>query len=78
MRYSGVTCALGPSKSIRYNGVCFPIFYCNSAGLSNVVRCNGVFVIARFVIAGCHSWINAYSISLRIICTSTFARICNV
>ena len=44
----------GPSKSIRYSEVCFPIFYCNSAGLSNIVRCNGVFVIARFVIAGCH------------------------
>ena len=28
--------------------------YCNSAGRSNVVRYNGVFVIARFVIAGCH------------------------
>ena len=42
LRYSGV----------RYSGVCFPIFYCNSAGLSNVVRYNGVFVIARFIIAG--------------------------
>ena len=65
-RYSGVNCALGPSKSIRYSrrgfrysgvrysGVCFPTFYCNSAGLSKVVRYNRVFVIARFVIAGCH------------------------
>ena len=26
----------------------------NSAGLSNVVRYNGVFVVVRFVIAGCH------------------------
>ena len=33
-------------KSIRYSGVCFHIFYCNSVGLSNVVRYNGVFVIA--------------------------------
>ena len=33
----------------HYSGVCFHIFYCNSAGLSNVVRYNGVFVIA-----GCH------------------------
>ena len=62
IRYSGVNCALGPSKSIRYSGdfviagfVSPYIFYCNSAGLSNVVRYNGVFVIARFVIAGCHS-----------------------
>ena len=54
LRYSGVNCALGPSKSIRCSGVCFPIFYCNSARLSNVVRYNGVFVIARFVIAGFH------------------------
>ena len=51
--------ALGPSKSIRhsgvrYSGVLFRIFYCNSAGLSNDVRYNGVFVIAGFVIAGCH------------------------
>ena len=37
-----------------YSGVCFPIFYCYSARLSNVVRYNGVFVIARFVIARCH------------------------
>ena len=42
IRYSGVNCALGPSKSIRYSGVCFHIFYRNSAGLSYVVRYNGV------------------------------------
>ena len=59
IRYSGVNCALGPSKSVRYsgvryNGVHFCIFYCNSAGLLNVVRYNGVFVIAEFAIAGCH------------------------
>ena len=59
IRYSGVHCALGPSKSIHYSGVrysrvCFHIFYCNSAGLSNVVCYNGVFVFAGFVIAGCH------------------------
>ena len=64
-RYSGVNCALGPSKSIRYigdfvysgirySGVCFHIFYCNSVGLSYVVRYNGVYVTARFVIAWCH------------------------
>ena len=34
---------------MRYSGVCFHIFYCNSAGLSNVVRYNGVIIIA-----GCH------------------------
>ena len=39
---------------IRYSGVRFHIFYCNSAGLSDVVRYNGVFVIAGFVKAGCH------------------------
>ena len=42
-RYSG----------IRYNGVHVHIFYCNSAGLSNVFRYNWVFVIAGFAIAGC-------------------------
>ena len=52
--YSRVNCALGPSKSICYSGVCFHIFYWNSAGLSNVVRYNRVFVIAGFVIAGFH------------------------
>ena len=63
IRYCGVNCELGPSKSIRYSGdfviagfhcseVRFHIFYCNSAGLSNVVRCNGVSVIAGFVIGG--------------------------
>ena len=31
---------------VIYSGVCFHIFYFNSAGLSNVVRYNGVFVIA--------------------------------
>ena len=59
IRYSGVNCALGPSKSIRYSGVrynrvCFNIFHCNSPGLSNVVRYNGVFTIAGFAIAGFH------------------------
>ena len=55
IRYSGVNCPLGPSKSIRYSGdfvtagFCFHIFYCNSAGLSNVARCNGVFAIAGFL-----------------------------
>ena len=34
---------------VGYSGVCFPIFYCNLAGLSNVVRYDRVFVIARFV-----------------------------
>ena len=53
---------LGPSKSfcysgvhyssVRYSRVCFHICYCNSAGLSNVVRYNRVFIIAGFVIAG--------------------------
>ena len=53
-RYSGVNCVLKPSKSIRYSGdfgiagVRFHMFYCNSAGLSDVFRCNGVFVIAGF------------------------------
>ena len=50
--YSGVNCALGLSKSIRYSRVCFHIFYCYSAGLSYVVCYNRVFVIAGFVIAG--------------------------
>ena len=46
IRYSGVNCALGPSKSIRYSWVRVHIFYCNSARLSNGVRYNGVFVTA--------------------------------
>ena len=29
-------------------------FYCNSARLSYVVRCNGVFVVARFIVAWFH------------------------
>ena len=33
----------------QYSEVCFHIFYCYSTGLLNVVRYNGVFVIA-----GCH------------------------
>ena len=50
------SCALGPSKSIRYSGVRFHTFYVNSAGLSNVVRsvARSSFNIAQFVIAGCH------------------------
>lgn len=71
IRYSGVNCPLGPSKTIRYSGdfviakgrysrVRFDIFYCNSAGLSNVFRYNGVFVAAGFVIAGCHcKWVRS-------------------
>ena len=57
IRYSGVDCALGPSKSIRYSGDFviegfviagfFHIFYCNSAGLSYVVCHIGVFVKPR-------------------------------
>ena len=40
---------VGTNKSMRYSGVrysrvCFHIFYCNSAGLSNVVRYNGVLL----------------------------------
>ena len=35
-------------------GFCFHIFYCYSAGLSNVVCYNRVFVIAGLIIAGCH------------------------
>ena len=65
IRYSGVNCTLGPSKSIRYSGdfviegfviagFFFHIFYCNSGVLSYVVRYNGVLVIAGLVIAGCH------------------------
>ena len=39
---------------VCYSGVCFHIFYCNTAGLSNVVCYNGVFIIAEFVIVRCH------------------------
>ena len=35
-------------KIVRYSGVHFHIFYCNSAGLSDVFRYNGVLVIAGF------------------------------
>ena len=51
--YSGINCALGPSKSIHYSGVCLHMFYCNSAGLSDFFRHNGVFVI--IVIVTCMS-----------------------
>ena len=34
--------------------VCFHIFYCNSARLSNVVRYDEVFVIAGYVITEFH------------------------
>ena len=74
IRYSGANCALGPSKSIRCSGhyfiavfvvarnLHFHIFYCNSARLSNVVRYNsGLFVIAGFVIAGCHCRCKLYN-----------------
>ena len=44
--------AVDLSVDSRYSGVCFHIFYCNSAGLSNVGRSNGVFVTAGFVIVG--------------------------
>ena len=46
--YSGVNCVLGLSKSIRYSGVCFHIFYCNSAGLSDVFCYKRVFAMAEF------------------------------
>ena len=49
-----IIAAISLYRGVRYSGVCFHIFYCNSAGLSYVVRYNGVFVIAGFVIAGCH------------------------
>ena len=73
IRYSGENCVLGPSKSIRYSEVCFHIFYCNSAGLSNVVRNNGVFVIAGFVIARCHC-----SSRTIIVCQNGFKFYCGV
>ena len=41
-------------SGVHYSGVCFHIFYCNSAGLSNVVRYNRVYVITGFSIVGCH------------------------
>ena len=57
IRYSGVNCALGPSKSIRYSGdfviagFVSPYFTVILSGFqNNVVRYNGVFVIARSVI----------------------------
>ena len=59
IRYSGVNCALGPSKyfpysgavslrgegAVRYSRVRFHLFYYNSAGLWDVFVFNGVFVI---------------------------------
>ena len=41
-------CGLGVSKSNRYSRVRFHIFYCNSAGLSEVFRFKEVFIIAGF------------------------------
>ena len=57
--YSGVNCALGPSKSIRYSGD-FVIAQFITAGFVSIyltVILPGfyvLFVIAGFVIAGCH------------------------
>ena len=62
IRYSGV----------RYSGLCFHIFYCNSAGLSYVVRYNGIFVIAEFVVAGCHCNLLLVSQSDWLICRCRF------
>ena len=52
--YSGINCALGPSKSIHYSGVCLHMFYCNSAGLSDFFRYNGIFVIIVIVTPNCN------------------------
>ena len=58
--YSGVNCALGPSKSIHHSrdfviaGFVSTYFYCFSSGPSNVVPYNGVSIIAGLVIAGWH------------------------
>ena len=51
---------LGLSKSIRYSSDFVIKGVCNSAGLLNVVHYNRVFVIAGFVIVGCHCslWVN--------------------
>ena len=42
------TLSFGTVKSIRYSGIRFHIFYCNSAGISDVFRYDEVFAIARF------------------------------
>ena len=66
IHYSRVNCVLGPSKSIHYSGDFVKAGFViggflstyftvsNSVGLSNVVRCNRVFFVAGFIIAGCH------------------------
>ena len=59
--------------SDRYSGVCFHIFYCNSAGLSNV-HYNGVFVLVGFLIAGCHCIIAVEKSFAVRICALAFGR----
>ena len=51
---AGISLYRGLLTGARYSGVCFHIFYCNFSGLSNVIRYNGIYVIAGFVITGCH------------------------
>ena len=81
IRYSGVNCTLGPSKSIRSSGD----FSIAGLGIARfvstyftvillgfqfyVVRCNRAFVIARFVIAGCH--FNKFWHALQMIITAS-------
>ena len=60
---------------VRYSGVCFPIFYCNSAGLSYVAPYNGVFIIAGFVIVGfviarCHCIVQMIG-GVKLTCSTT-------
>ena len=62
IRYSGVTCALGPSKSIRYSGDFFIAGFVTAGFVSpyftvilpgfHITHYNGVIVIEGFVIAG--------------------------
>ena len=75
IRYSGVNCALGPSKSIRYSGIPFHIFYCNSVGLSDVFRYNGVLVTTGFVIAEFHCITRTYWTKLYINPVFSFVRV---
>ena len=60
IRYSGVNCALGPSKSIRYSGDFVIVGFVSTyftvilPGFEILFVITGSFFIAGFIIAECH------------------------
>ena len=77
IHYSRVNCVYRLSKFICYGGVrCSRVYFhmicCNSPGLSNIVCENRVFVIAGFVITGCHHSFFHIGIHLSTLCPELF------